>query len=147
MKQPSQAGCALRFCSGCTGQEYESISYVKVYATVVLSSSDRRIWFERSRIGPELKVLGREDGSWRLWLGPIRCIHGQQTGSYKSTANPQTVREGLSGAHPGSVIFSALLQSKLLTYSRRSRLVCSYANMRIFPTSLFDKHLATRIEV
>ena len=59
--------------------------------------------------------------------------------TYRGPSEKIKPYKGLSGAHPGSVIFSALLQSKFLTYSRRSRLVCSCTNMQIFPTSLFDK--------
>ena len=50
-----------QFCPGCTGQEYESISYVKVYATCCL----RRIRFE-SRIGLE---LNRKCWAGRMGVG------------------------------------------------------------------------------
>ena len=47
--------------------------------------------------------------SWRLWLGPIRCIHGEETVSYKSTANPQIVnsRGPIRGA-PGLCHFLSI---------------------------------------
>jgi len=48
-----------QFCSRCTGQEYESISYVRVYATCRL----RRIWFT-DRPGVE----GAGQGGWELAL-------------------------------------------------------------------------------
>ena len=48
-----------QFCSRCTGQEYGSISYVRVYATCRL----RRIWFT-DRPGVE----GAGQGRWELAL-------------------------------------------------------------------------------
>jgi len=48
-----------QFCSHCTGQEYDSIDYVRVYATCRL----RRIWFTNR---PGLEGAGQ--GGWELGL-------------------------------------------------------------------------------
>ena len=79
-----------QFCSGCVGQEYEFISYMMVYATCCL----RRIWFT----DPSVRSAGQGGGSCHFMARP-NLVYSRWRN--KSTANPQTVRSGLSGAHLG----------------------------------------------